>query len=363
MRSTTFVEGVVVDTSDPDQMGRVKVWCPSIDGDAYSVENLPWVMYVSPLAGVTRDYPVGSSASTSEGPSAYGFWGPPKMGAFVVVGFMHGDINQRFYIGCVYPNHANRSLPTGRNSESGPLTDVESPIQPATNNLKTQFTGNLAASEAKTRGVYERQVAQARTQKDGSEGYQKGVLETGLDPQTYCWVTPGRHAIIMQDNPENGRVRIKTADGNQVILDDANERIYVSTAKGKTWIELDADGRVHIYGSDDIAVTSGGSINMTVAKDFTLQAGGNINLSAGGWLRASACSNLALTGDQSVNITSGGGLDILAAATILQTGKEIHLNGPGAAKAECPEKPTTIPQLEPWTRQASKTARNKNWKA
>jgi hypothetical protein len=269
-------------------------------------------------------------------------------------------------MGSYYPEHSNRSLPAGRNSDGAPVTDTEETLEPVKSNLNAQFQGKLSAPEARTRGAYERQVADQATTKVGSEGYQTGVLSeqsSELDSQTYCWVTPGRHALIMQDNPSTGRIRLKTADGTQVILDDANERIYVSTAKGQTWLELDMDGHVHLYGAASISVTSGEDINLSAKRHINLSAGGNINFSATGWLRGAACADLSLSADNGLNLTSKTGMDFLASAQLIQKGSDIHLNGPQPKEAPCPEKPGIIPQHEPWTRPASKIKRGKYWKA
>lgn len=369
MSSRPFIEeGVVVDTNDPQQMNRVKVWVPAIDGDSYKVSELPWAKYMSQLGGQTRDYPAGPNGAKAPGLTSYGLVLPPKVGACVVVGFFYGDPNRRVVMGSFWRDHGNRSLPRGRN-ENGPVTDVLSPLEPAASNLKAQFGGDLGASEALTRGAYERQVAQGRTEKDGSEGYQKNVVDPTLsngrpnfDPQTYTLTTPGRHSIIIQDNPETGRMRLVTAAGHQIILDDANERIYVSTARGASWFEMDQDGRIHLYGADDIAITSGGKLDITVVKDLNMNVGGDVNIQAGGAMRLASCGTLHASGG-GVNLESNASFNILAADNILQTGSNIHLNGPTAASAECPVLPTTVPAHEPWTRAGSKQSRNKNWKA
>ncbi|MBT9137475.1 MAG: hypothetical protein DDT31_00006 [Syntrophomonadaceae bacterium] len=364
MRSLdTFVEGVVVDTSDPQQMGRIKCWCSALDGENWKIETLPWATYVSPFAGQTYDYPAGPGSAAGPGPVSYGFWAIPKVGATVIIGFLYGNRNQRFYLGSYFPDHGNRSLPAGRNSSNGPQTDTFDQLEPATMSLNAQFQDNLGASEAQTRGAYERQVAQALTTKDGTEGYQKGVAELGLDPQTYCITTPGRHSLIMQDNPTNGRVRIKTANGHQVILDDANERIYVSTSKGQTWIELDQDGRIHVYAGDSISITSGGDIDISAKGSFRVSAGGNIDLGASGHARVAGCSDVSVSSAGPLNFESGGVMNLKAGGNIIQTGSNIHLNGPAAGSAPCPTPAGTTPAHEPWSRKGSKVPRNKNWKA
>lgn len=359
-----LIDGIVIDTNDPQQMGRVRVWCPAIDGDNYDVEVIPWANYVSPLAGQTQEFKAGSLGSQTDGLLSYGFWAIPKVGATVLIALMYGDVNARYYIGSVFANHGNRSLPVGRNRADygpAPVSDTFEPIEPQTNNLNDQFGGNLSAPQARTRGAYERSVAQDKDTKDGTEGYQKSVASSALDPQTYCLTTPAHHSIIFQDNPTNSRLRIKSADGHQVIFDDANERIYISTSKGNSWVEMDKDGHIHMYGAASVSVSAGADINFSAAGDFNVVAGGDINLGAAGHARISACSDLSLSG-AGVNIESSASFNILAAATLLASAGNIHLNGPQAGKAPCVDKPSITPNHEPWERPASTGNRGPNWK-
>lgn len=367
-----LMEGVVVDTNDPQQMGRIKVWIPALDGDLYEIEHLPWSKYMSPLAGQTRDYPAGPDAAQTQGLQSYGFWAVPKTGALVIVGLLYGDPNKRVYIGSYFRDHGNRSLPVGRNKPdlaAYPLSDTFNPVEPQTSNLNAQFRNNLTASEARTRGAYERQVAQDKTDKDGTEGYQPDQIlpkdENGVtpyDPQSYVLTTPGRHSLIFQDNPENGRIRVKTAAGHQIILDDANERIYVSTCKGNSWVEMDQDGRIHVYGADSISFSTGGDFNVTATGNFNVAAGGSINIQAGGDAAIAACGAMNVSGS-GINLESTAEFNVLASGKLLQTAAAIHLNGPGAKSARCPSAPTTVPNHEPWVRSGSKGSRNKHWKA
>ena len=178
---------------------------------------------------------------------------------------------------------------------------------------------------------------------------------------TYCLTTPGRHAILFQDNPSNARVRIKSADGHQVIFDDANERIYISTAKGNTWFEMDSDGHVHMYGAASVSVSAGADFNVSAAGDINMIATGDVNIGAGGHARISACDDLSLSG-ATVNIESGDVFNILAAGNLIQTGSQIHLNGPKAASAPCAHTPSITPNHEPWERPATTGTRGPNWK-
>lgn len=362
----TLAEGVVLRNDDPQQEGRLKIWVASVDGENPNIENLPWASYVSVLGGQTRNYPAGATGMETPGLQSYGFWAIPKVGAIVIVGFLYGDFNQRIYMGSTWRKHGNRSLPTGRNRSDitdVPVSDTLDPVEPQTTNMLLQFDGKTEAPEARTRGAYERSIAQDKNVKDGKEGYQAAASGGNLlDPQTYCLTTPGRHSLIFQDHPTNSRTRLKTAEGHQIIFDDANERIYISTAEGRNYIELDQDGRIHIYAADDVSLSTGGNLNLTAEKSINMRSGKNINISATGNIRLSACEDVSLTGDGSVNLSSDGSINFNTLGNLLQTASEIHLNGPKAPTAPFATLPTVTPLHEPWERPASKTQRNKNWK-
>jgi uncharacterized protein (DUF2345 family) len=206
----------------------------------------------------------------------------------------------------------------------------------------------------------------------------------------------------MQDDVDGSRIRFKTAEGHQIIFDDTNERIYMSTAKGKSWIELDQDGRIHVFGSDSISVRSGKDINFTADQDINFEAersinmraiNGNIKIGTGGSIhvkalkdiKQSACGIFDIDSESSIKMTAASNLDILSSADmaitgasalnlksggdITETAANIHLNGPGArdaSPASCPEQPdqpTTVPGHEPWKgRLKSAQTRNKHWK-
>lgn len=425
-----IMEGQVVSTADPDQMGRVRAWVPALDGENFDIDQLPWADYASPLMGFTVDYPGGAGVSKNSSHAAYGFWAIPKVGATVLVFCLNGNPASRYYFASTVRLHRNRSLPVGRNADGGgklgPWGDAGdgngnlNPIQPAYDNLRTQFQNQLNKSEAITRGAYERQVAQAKNDKDGLEGYAANPADPSyLDPQTYCFVSPGRHAIIMQDEPHVARLRFKTAEGHQIIFDDANERIYISTAKGASWFEMDQDGHVNIYGAKSYSLRSGGDINIFADGNINLEAGKGVNIKAdtadirmttqtkfqvkaNDSIVMSACGIFDIDSEKALKLTAAKSVDIFAgaAAAITATdalhlkagaalqaqGEKMNLNGgsaltasagkinlnsgsagnaKSAEKASCAELaegPAIVPAHEPWERPASEETRGPNWK-
>jgi len=377
-----IMNGIVKATDDPNQDGRCRIWVPAIDGERYAVDALPWAEYASPFGGVTTDFKAGRDLKQTSGPRAYGFWAIPKIGAEVLVFCLNGDPSARYYFASHIGMHRNRGLPTGRNDDitKGRLSDTGNPIQPATNNLKQQF-GDLSAPQAKTRGAFERQAAQNKTTKDGKEGYYPNAVDGSiLDPQEYCFVTPGGNAFIMQDDPENCRMRFVTTEGNQIIFDDANERIYVSTARGGTWLELDEDGPVHVFANESVSIGAGKDINLAAKRDVRIAAGRDIDMSANGSVRVqakgalhvkssggsvyvSACSNLSLRSD-AVTSVDGQTLLNLCGPTIINkvnSGSRTPYDHADSC-ADDAQTPTITPSHEPWNRPASAIKRNKNWR-
>jgi len=326
---------------------------------------------------------------------------------------LNADPTARFYFASTARLHRNRSLPAGRNTDFngklGPFGDDGdekgnlTPLQPAYDNLREQFQNKVSSSEAQSRGAYERQVAQAKNDKDGTEGYSTSPVDSSyLDPQTYCIVTPGHNAIIMQDDPKGARIRFKTAEGHQIIFDDTNERIYMSTAKGKSWVELDQDGHIHVFGSESISFRSGKNFNVFADGNINLEAGGSVNIkadsgsiklqsgsaihmkavsdilitacgkfdmSSNASLKISADLNIDINASQNVAVTATGTSDYKSGSNTKMSASRIDLNGPEARTADIAAcagaagTPSVVPGHEPWTRPTSSQTRNKRWKA
>lgn len=359
----TVTIGYVVDTNDPRQMGRVRALC-SAWGDTpdTKVKDLPWAMYVSPFAGMTIQNPRGSDLEPNPASIAYGSWNIPKVGSYVIVGAIDGDPSLRYWSGCIQPESMTHTMPHGRylweESENGlpdgPVDSGENPIEPLYSNMTEQFTDQDSKvsgtpsdprknMEWRTRGTDTQVSALAGqdvnslntvfteikdhtlgefttiTQENGEDflvrgpGYSISHIEgrkkfktTGFnyDSHTYSWTTPGFHSISMDDRFWNTRMRLRTTSGNQVILDDTNERIYVSTAKGKTWVELDQVGNVDIYADRNVSVNAKGDINYSTEQTFRVKAKEGIHMHTDGEYRVRANDKISFNSGTTLHITS-----------------------------------------------------------
>jgi len=398
--------GIVRGNSDPDEMGRLKIFIPTIDSANAGTEDLPWAMYVSPFGGAAQDLKVGREDDLVGGLKAYGMWNIPKIGAQVLVAFLNGDPNFRIYLGCFFPTFNNFTLPGGKNSGNGnggsgvPKTNDNKPI---THMQKQLEKAGLLGRYDRSRGGWQRNVAEdLANAKTSKEGYNANPANTkALDSQVFSWTSPGGHYMVMDDSSSDCRTRIRTIAGHQIILDDSNERIYMSTCGGDNWIEMDEDGHIHIYGKQKISIhseqninlISDKSINLQAKDDINLQAGKNVNYEAGVTVNGKAAGgSMNMEGSTAVNVKSGGPLNATSssATNILSSGGSVNVQGIGAINIKSSATVNImgggginmgsaggagtaaavaglsldliIPMHEPWSRPAPEKARNKNWK-
>ena len=337
--------GEVIDTNDPQQMGRVRVMCPLLgDNGDDIVSNVPWATYVSPLGGTTTSPSRGRKDDVTPGQIAYGMFNVPKVGSNVLIACIDADPRFRVWLGCVHDQFLTHTMPHGRysykteNTPEGPFSSSEDKIQPLYDSQTEAFSGGAAearkshefrtrAADVSVSGLGDEFVNTQESNislmsddvevdyEDGkysnTQGYQKSRVEKGTssntgdviyDPQTYSWTTPGFHGLSMSDAAEHCRIRIRTTHGHQIIMDDTNERIYISTAGGKTWIEMDEVGNVDIYGERNISVHAEKDINFVAGGKFSVEAEEGIHLSTGGEARISAFTGVHLQSDDTVKI-------------------------------------------------------------
>jgi len=363
----TITIGTVVDTNDPQQIGRLKIVCPHW-GDSFdhAIDDLPWATYMSPFGGQLTVGPRGPGDDTSEGGTAYGMWAIPKIGAQAVVMCVDGDPRMRIYMGCVYTPMTNHTMPHGRFMYDshpelpttgvphpfGPVTSREQPIAPLYDNLHTAF-GNTSEPnyEFRTRGA-DYTVAGVRVDAlvytnsnvqddlnitfDGwtsTQGYginradpdaTSTFTDKNYDSTVYAITTPGFHSLSMDDRQENCRVRFRTAAGHQIIMDDTNERVYIATAKGNNWIEMDQNGNIDIFTTGKISARSKQDINFTSDQTIRFWGGQGIHMySATGDIRFEApAGNVSVRG-QNISANASGSANI--------AGQNINLNASSAA--------------------------------
>lgn len=311
--------GFVVDDDDPLQQGRIKVFCPAYNDDPKKLLHLPWCAYVSPFGGAVNnnEYVRGHMQGNekSNGPVHYGFWAIPEIGAHVLVGCINGDPRRRYFLGCFPSHQETHTIGNGRfkhegDKVEGPLTSTGNPIEPTYTKLHEAFNQETGSAEWKTRGadyqvtsvteppspdkqVYVDDDYETISRNETDDWVKEKLGEHGYDwtsyknigsflsSKVYTFTTPGFHSITLDDRPYNARIRIRTAGGAQMLLDDTNERIYVSPGGGESWVEMDANGNVDMYSKRRVSVHAEKDINLTAGESIRMKAGKYISMYAG----------------------------------------------------------------------------------
>lgn len=399
---TGITIGVVVSTSDPQQMGRLKIRCDTLGDKDTQIDHIPWCRYFSPFGGVSTSKKSGKTSTT-----AYGNWNIPKLGAEVAVFCIDGDVSNRGWFACGFAFQSAASMPHGAVKENGPTPMIRDArgdaIEPLSTNMTNAFqTSGNVNYEFLSRGIdrnvqaVDDSVRQLRSsiasQGDApiskykyTPGYQPNNVVGGADgdSQVYGWSTPGFHAISMDDADANSRIRIRSSAGHQIILDDTNERIYVSNASGANWIEMDSNGNIDIFSNRRISMHATSDINFTSDKsirmhaktgihlysgaDVRINAGMNLDVTVKGTTRLKSTGNLDLESSAVVNILAGGQMRLtsgdrmnITGSQIRETGSRIDLNGPPAAIATAAAPAATLwtnrkPDHESWARTTTAT--------
>ena len=351
--------GVVKKNDDSQNMGRLQVWIEEFGGDPEDESSWIGVSYASPFGGTTSIFDQGTNVKEYEDTiKSYGFWAvPPDLDARVLVGFAAGKLDKGYWFACLFQRGTQVSIPgipakntwTGENKPAAPKNrkdtdpDLEKYVEhkPMSNALKQQ-------------GLADDPIRGTTTSGATREAPSKVI---GL-------LTPGQHQFVMDDGDKDGNsklIRLRTTNGTQLLLDDTSGHVYIISKAGENWMELSADGRIHIYGSKDISIHTQENLNLYADKSINIEAGIDVNIKAGNDVHAEAGSNVMTLAGQDTLITSGSTSNINSGIAHYETAGVIHMNGPTAASTEAFELNslvvnqsvttsicTTVPEHEPW---------------
>ena len=437
---------IVKDNRDVDKTGILKV---SIVGQTSNSEHEPnwkYVRYASPFWGNTPDNPKSNNFEDTK--KSYGMWMvPPDIGNRVLVCFVNGDLDKGYWFACLPEGTLNHMVPgVGSATISGegrPSTEY--------NNTRKDNTGAYVGTTYEP--LYQGLLNQG-LEDDLIRGQTSSTSKREAPSRSYGILTPRGHQIVFDDgwrneelpwgtknpdgtksmvdpsgergafktnfssgdkgkpipNPANqksetkgsqttdnplGRndefIRFRTRSGAQVLISETDGHIYTISRDGNTWIELNNDGHIDIYGNESISIRAEKDVNIRADRDINFEAGRNINGKATGEHAAHATEgtgNIQIESNKStdwtvgenykLNVTgthdskSGGNMTLEtgsnfgqkaggsmfhtsqgsnntnAGGDIIETGANIHMNGP-IAKSSSSAAIATPPTTKPFT--------------
>jgi hypothetical protein len=167
---------------------------------------------------------------------------------------------------------------------------------------------------------------------DNVELYNAKVLAGTLTEDDYRYTTrKGGHTFVMDDGnaiAENQLIRLRTASGHQIMMNDTNNTLYISHKTGKSWVELSSDGQIHIYSQSGFNVRSEGSINLHSDTNINLNAANNINLNAGNKFQID-CASFNLLSNGVVTVGAGGAIGLQSSTEVNVDTGSISMNSTG----------------------------------
>jgi len=396
--------GVVMNNVDPTRSGRLQVYIEAF-ADGSMDDDTKWttVNYLPPFYGAT---PLGNAPDTGPGSypgnqTSYGMWfTPPDLGVTVICWFVDGDRSQGYYLSAVPLNGINHMVPAigaesnyipgnanqeayFENAALMPVTEINA------NNERLDNAGRFYDQAKPIQSVVAASLFQQGLAKDIERGpirsssqrespssvfgiltpgvpiYQGGLkpsdarsrLNSGsVRPQDLKVIgRMGGHSLVMDDGDIDGRnalVRLRTAKGHQIMMNDSQNFFYFIHANGQTWIELGVEGTVDIFSTNSVNVRTQGDINLHADRDINLFAGRDIKMKAKNLIQLEADVDLVATAQQNLNIYSkdkisikaDGALAIQSASgswnagsSLVATAGGIDFNGPTAASVTAPK--------------------------
>jgi len=185
----SVVVGVVTNSNDPDQLGRVKVRFPWLDAGSTQPSGVEstWARVASPMAGSGR-----------------GLIWLPEVNDEVLVAFEHGDINRPFVVGAVW------------NGSDHPPAPSEGALVNAT-------------------GKVDRRLIKSR------KGHTILLDDSDTSPSIIV-TSNGGHSIKIDDATETPSVTVKSKTGHTLKLDDAaaSSKISLIDKTGSNTITVDS---------------------------------------------------------------------------------------------------------------------------
>lgn len=360
--------GEIMRNDDPLRAGRLLVYIPDLGGDPAQETSWSMVRYMTPFYGIQ---PL-SNALVQGGQSgkieSYGMWlTPPSTGVKVLVMFVNGDRSRGVWMGCL-PEIGSHGAVPGQD-----LGDVDVYVA---ENYKTAATdiGSLERPPHSTAPTYDAQGLTA----DLARGPLTSSSMRESPSHVFGINTPGSHSFVMDDGDEAGVnkvIRLRTATGNQIMMNDDSGFVYVINSAGTGWIELSPTGHIDVYGEAGINLATKGSINMHADQNINMHAGNSIKIVAADGVKIQGTNEAQIYGKKlflegvdsieqhscnEIKITSFGDTFLKGFGNFVLQGKCFRWNSGTAKEAEQvpPEVPaelsgynTTVaraPSREPW---------------
>ena len=318
--------GLVTNNRDPERLGRIAIIIEASVGTTKTYQSHEVICrYMTPFYGTKGAEHTEGSYANSDAPGSYsqsrhsyGMWMvPPDVGTRVMVLFVEGDASQAYWIGCI-PEPNNNFMTPGIAASTNTQVDAQGDFQLSKEDL--YGTDKVPAGEINTRLLadspgnikqpvhpFAETLRQEGLIQDAVRGTTTSSARRESPSQVYGISTPGRkdprgkkrkiggvdsikqeivdrltgHTFVMDDGDsagENQLVRMRSASGHQLLLNDSAGVVYLANGSGNVWMEFSANGAIDIYAGNSVNIRAGGDLNLHSDSDINMFARNQIKL-------------------------------------------------------------------------------------
>ena len=320
--------GIIKNNIDPTRAGRLQVWIPDLGGDEDNPQNWRTVNYASPFYGTTYQPNTSKNNKYDEVQHSYGMWAViPDIGNQVICTFIAGDPNRGYWFACINPNLSHHMVPALGSTKTLDTANVDSALKskfdtnssvwPAAefnenipdnikpgwiNNPKPphEFQANVLINQGLDRDGLRGAIGSSAQRESPSNVF--GISTPGRplndpmdNPQFEAKLKAGTlteadyavrgrkggHTFVMDDGEQMGAnqlVRLRTAGGHQILMNDSERIVYLANSDGSVWLEFTGGGHINLYSAAGINVRTEGEFNVHADKDININSGGSIKL-------------------------------------------------------------------------------------
>jgi len=430
-------KGIVQKIDTATRSGRLYVY---IDGFSTATANDPkgWILvdYASPFSGRTlgsQMWPGAQNKKTNDftyTQQSYGFYmTPPDIGGVVLCCFPENNPTSGYWFACVTPELGKGMIPSiggvtldkidpvsvppsiqnylvpGGVYPAGEFNENDAKVfssnwskealrplhvpkfiklvqQGLQNDLNGRGTITSSVQRDPISNVFGFSTPGRPTNDPANNPNLKNDLESGdFNPQDFIAMNRvGGHSLTMDDGDIYGKsnlVKLRTAAGHQIFMNDTDGFMYISNSAGTAWVELTKEGDILVFGARDFSLRTYGNIMMHTNKIMSINAGlFNVKalamqvetqatiFNSEGSFRAygksvsmEGLNGVNIVGGQSVGITGGGKVNVVGGLINLNSGPPSGLT----SLAQPPKKLTqySLPEALPdnnlgWTVQTNK---------
>lgn len=346
--------GIVKNNIDTKRAGRLQVWIAELGGDEKDQTSWRAVSYCTPFYGVTPSLKRGKSQAFDQGsPHSYGMWFvPPDVGIKVLCTFVNGDPLKGYWFGCIpeWPNlHMVPGISSGSWHGAGPepLVDYNSAADDSTSpefykkaQTAHSYQNDIWAKQGLIDDPYRGPGTSSAFRETPSRVF--GISTPGpeiaipnnMDPDAIgnadisIRARQGGHQFVMDDGDANGDsqlVKLRTSNGNMLLLNDSAGIIYLINSAGTAWFEMDGSGNVKVYSQAKIEMHSTGGFVLETPASFNI-TGAQIDIAATGPVKISG-STVDISGKSGVKVGGEGELHLSGSKSYLSGKNCIGIKG------------------------------------